>query len=174
MLSNVCTLSAYYLEDSEICVDVFFKALTLFYFFGDFFLGPPFAKSQKMRDFGTFGKFAITLLCFHFWSRCSRQNVFRSLHFKCVVLRSEGVMAWSGIHYNNFFQVTNIFYVKIGFKEYEFSLICLSFMASLRGSFCLLALRARRERNLRGRKWPREILAWLLVPVSRAAIFFTN
>ena len=37
--------------------------------FLQFSLGPPFAKSQKMVDFGVFAKSLITRLCEHFWRR---------------------------------------------------------------------------------------------------------
>ena len=50
--------------------------------FWQFSLGPPFAKSQKMADFGVFAKSLITRLCGHFWRRGLQQKVLRSLHFK--------------------------------------------------------------------------------------------
>ena len=40
-----------------------------------FSLGPPLAKSQKMADLGVLGKFVITQLYGHFWSRGLQQNV---------------------------------------------------------------------------------------------------
>ena len=55
--------------------------------FWQFSLGPPFAKSQKMADFGVFAKSLITRLCEHFWRRGLRQKVLRSLHFKRILIR---------------------------------------------------------------------------------------
>ena len=55
--------------------------------FWQFSLGRPFAKSQKMADFGVFAKSLITRLCEHFWRRGLRQKVLRSLHFKRKVIR---------------------------------------------------------------------------------------
>ena len=66
-----------------------FRALFVGLLFGRFPLGPPYAKSQKMADFSAFAKFAITLLCVHFWSRRLRQNVVRCLYFKCILIKGE-------------------------------------------------------------------------------------
>ena len=55
----------------------FFRALIVGLLLGRFHLGPPYAKSQKMADFSTFAKLAITLLCVRFWSRRLHQNVVR-------------------------------------------------------------------------------------------------
>ena len=55
--------------------------------FWKFSLGPPFAKSQKMADFGVFAKALITRLCEHFWRRSFHQKVFRSLHYKRIKFR---------------------------------------------------------------------------------------
>ena len=55
--------------------------------FWQFSLGPPFAKSQKMADFGVFAKSLITRLYEHFWRRGLRQKVLRSLHFKRILIR---------------------------------------------------------------------------------------
>ena len=66
-----------------------FRALFVGLLFGRFFLGPPYAKSQKMADFSAFAKFAITLLCVRFWSRRLRQNVVRCLHFKRILIKGE-------------------------------------------------------------------------------------
>ena len=55
--------------------------------FWQFSLGPPFAKSQKMADFGVFAKSLITRLCGHNWRRGLRQKVLRSLHFKCILIK---------------------------------------------------------------------------------------
>ena len=54
--------------------------------FWQFSPGPPFAKSQKMADFGVFAKSLITRLCGHFWRRGLRHKVLRSLHFKCRLI----------------------------------------------------------------------------------------
>ena len=43
--------------------------------FGAFSYGPHLAKSQKMADLGVLGKFVITRLYGHFWSRGLQQNV---------------------------------------------------------------------------------------------------
>ena len=51
------------------------------------FLGPPFAKSQKMRDLDVLSEFFITRLCGHFWSRRSRRKVVRCLHFNRSLIR---------------------------------------------------------------------------------------
>ena len=52
-----------------------------------FSIGPPFAKSQKIADFGVFAKSLLTRLCRHFWRRGFRQKVLLSLHFKCILIR---------------------------------------------------------------------------------------
>ena len=55
--------------------------------FWQFSLGPLFAKSQKMADFGVFAKSLITRPREHFW-RCSlRQKVFRSLRVKRILIK---------------------------------------------------------------------------------------
>ena len=54
---------------------------------GAFSLGPPLAKSQKMADLGVLGKFVITRLYGHFWSRGLQQNVLLWLHFKRIPIR---------------------------------------------------------------------------------------
>ena len=55
--------------------------------FWAFSLGPPLAKSQKMTDLGVLGKFVITRLYGHFWSRGLQQNVLLWLHFKRIPIR---------------------------------------------------------------------------------------
>ena len=50
-------------------------------------LGPPLAKSQKMADLGVLGKFVITRLYGHLWSRSLQQNVLLWLYFKCILIR---------------------------------------------------------------------------------------
>ena len=55
--------------------------------FWAFSLGPPLAKSQKMADLGVLGKFVVTRLYGHFWSRGLQQNVLLWLHFKCIAIR---------------------------------------------------------------------------------------
>ena len=57
---------------------------TLFWAFS---LGPSLAKSQKMADLGVLGKFVITRLYGHFWSRGLQQNVLLWLHFKRIPIR---------------------------------------------------------------------------------------
>ena len=52
-----------------------------------FSLGPSMVKSQKMGDLGVLGKFVITRLYGHFWSRGLQQNVFLWLHFKRIPIR---------------------------------------------------------------------------------------
>ena len=59
-LSDDCARSAYKLADHRIGAMVFFKPLNSTYFFGRFFLGPPFEESQKIADLGAVAKFAIT------------------------------------------------------------------------------------------------------------------
>ena len=49
--------------------------------------GPPLAKSQKLVDLGVIGKFVITRLYGHLWSRKLQQNVLLWLHFKCILIR---------------------------------------------------------------------------------------
>ena len=48
--------------------------------------GPTLVKSQKMDDLGDLGKFVITRLYGHLWSRSLQQNVFLWLHFKCILI----------------------------------------------------------------------------------------
>ena len=55
--------------------------------FWAFSLGLPLAKSQKMADLGVLGKFVITRLYGHFWSRGLQQNVVLWLHFKLIPIR---------------------------------------------------------------------------------------
>ena len=53
-------------------------------FLGDFSkisLGPLFALFKKMRFLGDLAKIAITWQFGHFWSRCLRLNLLRSLQF---------------------------------------------------------------------------------------------
>ena len=60
------------------------------YFLGDFLkisLGPPFALFQKMRVVGDLSKIAITWPFGHFYSRCLRQNLFHSLHYRSIQIR---------------------------------------------------------------------------------------
>ena len=64
-----------------------FEALIVGLLFWLFSLGPPLAKSQKMADFGLLGKFVITWLYGHLWTRSLRQNVPLWLHFKCILIR---------------------------------------------------------------------------------------
>ena len=54
--------------------------------FWAFSMGPPLAKSQKMADLGVLGKFVITRLYGHLWSRSLQQNVLLWLHFKCILI----------------------------------------------------------------------------------------
>ena len=64
-----------------------FEAPIVGLFFWAFSLGPPLAKSQKMADLGLLGKFVITRLYRHLWSRSLQQNVLLWLHFKCILIR---------------------------------------------------------------------------------------
>ena len=57
---------------------------TLFWAFS---FGPPLAKSQKRADLGVLGKFVITRLYGHLWSRSLQQNNLLWLHFKCILIR---------------------------------------------------------------------------------------
>ena len=63
-----------------------FRAPEVDLLFGQFSLGPPFGKSQKMADFGDFAKLAKARQWRHFWSLSLRQNVFRWLRFKCILI----------------------------------------------------------------------------------------
>ena len=74
MLSDDCTLSAYYLKDYDTCVRGVFRAAKLGVLFGRFFLGPIFEESQKIVDLSLFSKFARSQLCGHFWSRGLHTN----------------------------------------------------------------------------------------------------
>ena len=47
----------------------------------------PLANSQKMADLGVLGKFVITRLYGHLWSRSLPQNVVLSLPFKCILIK---------------------------------------------------------------------------------------
>ena len=64
-----------------------FEALIVGLLFWAFFLCSPLAKSQKMADLGVLGKFVITRLYGHLWSRSLQQNVLLWLHFKCILIR---------------------------------------------------------------------------------------
>ena len=64
-----------------------FEAPTVGLLFWAFSLGPPLAKSQKMADLGVLGKFVITQLYGHFWSRGLQQNVLLWLHSKRIPIR---------------------------------------------------------------------------------------
>ena len=64
-----------------------FEAPIFVLLFWAFSLGPPLAKSQKMADLGVLGKFVITRLYGHFWSRGLQQNVLLWLHFKRIPIR---------------------------------------------------------------------------------------
>ena len=64
-----------------------FEALIVVLFFWAFSLCHPLAKSQKMADLGLPGKFVITRLYGHLWSRSLQQNVLLWLHFKCLLNR---------------------------------------------------------------------------------------
>ena len=64
-----------------------FVAPILGLLFWSFSLGRPLAKSQKMADLGLLGKFVITRLYGHLWSRSLQQNVLLWLHFKCILIR---------------------------------------------------------------------------------------
>ena len=65
----------------------YFRGLEFDLLFWQFSLGPPFAKSQKMADFGVFAKSLITQLCQHFWRRGLHQKVLRSLPFKTMLIK---------------------------------------------------------------------------------------
>ena len=64
-----------------------FEAPIVSLLFRAFSLGPPLAKRQKMADLGVIGKFVITRLYGHLWSRKLQQNVLLWLHFKCILIR---------------------------------------------------------------------------------------
>ena len=55
--------------------------------FWAFSLGPPLAKSPKMTGLGVLGKFVITRLYGHLWSRSLQKNVLLWLHFKHIRIR---------------------------------------------------------------------------------------
>ena len=54
--------------------------------FGRLSLGPPYEVFQKIADFAVFAKLDIARNCDHLWRRGLRQNVFRWLHFKCILI----------------------------------------------------------------------------------------
>ena len=90
MVSSVCTLNAYKLEDNAIFASVLLGLSNECYFLADFLkisLGPPFALLRKMRVLGDLAKIAITWPFGHFWSRCLRQNVFQSFYFKYILIK---------------------------------------------------------------------------------------
>ena len=64
-----------------------FEARIVGLLFWAFSLGPLLAKSQKMADLGLLGKFVITRLHGHLWTRSLQQNVPLWLHFKCILIR---------------------------------------------------------------------------------------
>ena len=70
---------------SDVCNLTPKKDLLFGRFLRNISLGPPFAKSQKVRDLGVLAKFAITRFSLHLWSRFLQQNVLRCLHFKCIL-----------------------------------------------------------------------------------------
>ena len=59
--------------------------------FGQFSLGPPFGKSQKMADFGDFAKLAQARHCRHFGSRGLCQNISQWLRFKTILISSSRI-----------------------------------------------------------------------------------
>ena len=65
---------------------VLFRPSKSAFFFGRFSLGPPFAKSAKMANWGSFARFTITWLCGRFWSRRLRRNVLGCLPFKRMLI----------------------------------------------------------------------------------------
>ena len=87
MFSYDCTSSAYQLGDDAILRQGVFEAPIVGLLFWAFSLGPPLANSQKMADLGVLGKFVITRLYGHFWSRGLQQNVLLWLHFKRIPIR---------------------------------------------------------------------------------------
>ena len=92
IVSSLCILSAYQLEDNAICTRVLVGLFSEGIFLGDFWkisLGPPFALFQKMRVLDDLAKIALTWSFGNFWSRCFNQNVLQSLHFKCVLRRGQ-------------------------------------------------------------------------------------
>ena len=64
-----------------------FEAPIVTLLFWAFSFGSPLAKSQKMADLGLLGKFVITRLYGHLWSRSLQQNVFLWMHFKRILIR---------------------------------------------------------------------------------------
>ena len=66
MLSDDCTLTAYYLIQDGISGRVFLKPASSAYFLSDFRLVPPLKNLKKTADFGVFAKLAIARNCRHF------------------------------------------------------------------------------------------------------------
>ena len=87
MFSYDCTSSAYQLGDDAILRQGVSEAPIVGLLSWAFFPGPPLAKSQKMANLGNLGKFVITRLYGHFWSRGLQQNVLLWLHFKRIPIR---------------------------------------------------------------------------------------
>ena len=63
-----------------------FKPLKSAFFSGQFPLVPPLKKSQKMGDLGVLAAFVIARLWWNLWSRCFRQEFFRCLGFKRILI----------------------------------------------------------------------------------------
>ena len=53
------------------------------------FLWSPLCTFSENAGLGDLAKIAITWPFGHFWSRCLHQNVFQSLHFKCMLIKGE-------------------------------------------------------------------------------------
>ena len=87
MFSHDCTLSAYIIRRWCNLRQGVFEAPIVGLFFLAFSLGPPLAKCRKMADLGLLGKFVITRLYGHVWSRSLQQNVLFLLHFTCILIR---------------------------------------------------------------------------------------
>ena len=64
-----------------------FEARIVGLLFWAFSLGPPLAKSQKMRVLGVLAKFVITRLCGHFWSFRLQQSFVLCWHFNWILIR---------------------------------------------------------------------------------------
>ena len=78
------------MKDNAICARVLLGVSNKRGVLGDFLkisLGPPFALFQKMRVLGDLAKIVVTWPFGHFWRRCLRQNLFKSLHFKCILIK---------------------------------------------------------------------------------------
>ena len=87
--------------------------------FGRFSLSPTFEEFEKMADFGVFAKLAIARSCEHIWSRGFRQNLFRWLHFKRVLLSRRWDLRRGFLEACEFGLLFGLFSLRPPFEEFQ-------------------------------------------------------